>query len=189
MRAIALIYESKYSTLVKRGWSEAENVNVFLNIPLAADQKCKCSPRLTLFLCGACVRVCVCVCGGASEKKPLLVFKKFMLCHFFFSTPFSCFSKVAFHFPFYSCKKEQEPCVCESCPVASIQIFMNLIFIMSWLRNPWKLALYLPCVGLCCWNSEALHRTEHADDWCSEIEAVCVYVCVFTCGVQRAVLS
>ena len=57
----------QYSTLVKRGWSEAENVNVFLNIPLAADQKCKCSPRLTLFLCGA----CVCVCG---RKKTSLGF-------------------------------------------------------------------------------------------------------------------
>lgn len=136
--------------------------------------------------------VCVCVYVGELQKKSLSWFlKNSCSAIFFFSTPFSCFSKVAFHFPFYSCKKEQEPCVCvcESCPVASIQIFMNLIFIMSWLRNPWKLALYLPCVGLCCWNSEALHRTEHADDWCSEIEAVCVYVCVFTCGVQRAVLS
>lgn len=177
MRAITLIYESKYSTLVKRGWSEAENVNVFLNIPLAADQKCKCSPRLTLFLCGAWWCVCVCVCGGASEKKPLLVFKKFMLCHFFFSTPFSCFSKVAFHFPFYSCKKEQEPCVCvcESCPVASIQIFMNLIFIMSWLRNPWKLALYLPCaVGI------AKHCTGLSMQMTGVVKLkLCVCMCVY----------
>ena len=32
--------------------------------------------------------------------------------------------------------------------MTSIQKFMNLIFIMSWLHNPWNLALYLPCVGL-----------------------------------------
>lgn len=125
-----------------------------------------------------CVVVCVCVYVGELQKKSLSWFlKNSCSAIFFFSTPFSCFSKVEFHFPFYSCKKEQEPCVCvcESCPVASIQIFMNLIFIMSWLRNPWKLALYLPCaVGI------AKHCTGLSMQMTGVVKLkLCVCMCVY----------